>query len=51
MTVGILFAEILPKNLTVSYRAEMLGKLVIPLSFIRILMSPFRRSAKSQSKR
>ena len=46
MTVGIFFAEILPKNLTVSYRAEMLGKLVIPLSFIRILMSPFSKICK-----
>lgn len=47
MTVGILFfAEILPKNLTVSYRSEMLGKLVFPLSLIRILMSPFSKICK-----
>ena len=47
MTLGILFfAEILPKNLTVSYRAEMLGKLVIPLLVVRVLMSPFSKICK-----
>ena len=47
MTVGILFfAEILPKNLTVSYRADMLGKLVIPLFIVRRLMFPFSKICK-----
>ena len=47
MTVGILFfAEILPKNLTVTYRADMLGKLVVPLYVVRRLMYPFSKICK-----
>ena len=47
MTLGILFfSEILPKNLTVIYRSEMLGYLVFPLVVVRILMSPFSKVCK-----
>ena len=47
MTLGILFfSEILPKNLTVIYRSEMLGSLVLPLVMVRILMSPFSKVCK-----
>ena len=47
LTLGILFfAEILPKNLTVTYRSEMLGKLVIPLLFVRRIMYPFSKVCK-----
>ena len=47
MTLGILFfAEILPKNMTVRYRADMLGKLVFPLWAVRILMLPFSKVCK-----
>jgi len=47
MTLGILFfAEILPKNLTVSYRAEMLGFLIPPLVVVRFCMSPFSKIFK-----
>ena len=47
MTLGILFfAEILPKNLTVSYRTEMLPYLVPPLVMVRFCMSPFSKICK-----
>ena len=47
MTLGILFfSEILPKNLTVIYRSDMLGLLVPPLILVRILMSPFSKICK-----
>ena len=47
MTLGILFfAEILPKNMTVRYRADMLGKLVVPLFIVRRLMFPFSKICK-----
>jgi CBS domain containing-hemolysin-like protein len=47
MTAGILFfAEILPKNLTVTYRADLLGKLVIPLFIVRRLMYPLSKICK-----
>ena len=47
MTLGILFfAEILPKNMTVRYRSDMLGKLVIPLFIVRRLMFPFSKICK-----
>ncbi len=47
MTLGILFfSEILPKNLTVIYRSEMLGFLVPPLILVRFLMSPFSKICK-----
>ena len=47
MTLGILFfAEILPKNMTVRYRADMLGKFVIPLFVVRRLMFPFSKICK-----
>ncbi|HAF91743.1 MAG TPA: hypothetical protein DCG67_08315 [Pseudomonas sp.] len=47
LTLGILFfAEILPKNLTVTYREDMLGKLVYPLFLVRTLMSPFSKVCK-----
>ena len=47
MTLGILFfSEILPKNLTVIYRSEMLGFLVAPLVLVRVLMSPFSKICK-----
>jgi len=47
MTLGILFfAEILPKNLTVSYRADMLGFLIPPLVVVRFCMSPFSKICK-----
>ena len=48
MTLGILFfAEILPKNLTVSYRSEMIGNLVYPLWAVRIIMTPFSKVCKA----
>ena len=48
MTLGILFfAEILPKNLTVSYRSDFLNKLVYPLWVVRILMTPFSKVCKA----
>ena len=48
MTLGILFfSEILPKNLTVIYRSDMLGLLVPPLIVVRFLMSPFSKFANS----
>lgn len=51
MTLGILFfAEILPKNLAVSYRSEMLPMLVRPLYLIRIGMSPFSKICKATVK-
>ena len=47
MTLGILFfAEILPKNFTVSYRTEMLPYLVPPLVMVRFCMSPFSKICK-----
>tara|TARA_B000000441_G_C21743945_1_gene356176 strand:- start:916 stop:1977 length:1062 start_codon:yes stop_codon:yes gene_type:complete len=47
MTLGILFfSEILPKNLTVIYRSDMLGLLVPPLIVVRFLMSPFSKVCK-----
>ena len=47
MTLGILFfSEILPKNLTMIYRSDMLGLLVPPLILVRILMSPFSKICK-----
>ena len=47
MTLGILFfSEILPKNLTVSYRVEMMGFLVPPLVIVRWLMTPFSKVCK-----
>ena len=47
MTLGILFfSEILPKNLTVIYRSDMLGFLVAPLILVRVLMSPFSKICK-----
>ena len=47
MTLGILFfAEILPKNFTVSYRTEMLPYLVLPLVMVRFCMSPFSKICK-----
>lgn len=47
MTLGILFfAEILPKNLTVFYRSEMLGFLIPPLACVRFSMSPFSKLCK-----
>ena len=47
MTLGILFfAEILPKNFTVSYRTEMLPYLVPPLMMVRFCMSPFSKICK-----
>jgi len=47
MTCGILFfAEILPKNITVSYRSEMLAFLVPPLVFVRWTMSPISKFCK-----
>ena len=47
MTLGILFfSEILPKNLTVIYRSEMIGVLVPPLVVVRFLMSPFSKVCK-----
>jgi CBS domain containing-hemolysin-like protein len=47
MTLGILFfSEILPKNLTVIYRADMIGFLVLPLLVVRLLMSPFSKICK-----
>ena len=47
MTLGILFfSEILPKNLTVSYRTDMLGFLVPPLVVVRWLMAPFSKICK-----
>ncbi len=51
MTLGILFfAEILPKNLTVSYRSEFLDKLVYPLMAVRFLMTPFSKICKATVK-
>ncbi len=47
MTLGILFfSEILPKNLTVIYRSDMLGVLIPPLVIVRFLMSPFSKICK-----
>ena len=47
MTLGILFfAEILPKNFTVSYRTEMLPYLIPPLMMVRFCMSPFSKICK-----
>ena len=47
MTLGILFfAEILPKNLAVSYRTDMLPYLVPPLVIVRFCMSPFSKICK-----
>ena len=47
MTIGILFfAEILPKNLAISYRSEFLDKLVYPLLAVRFLMTPFSKICK-----
>jgi CBS domain containing-hemolysin-like protein len=47
MTLGILFfAEILPKNFTVSYRTEMLPYLIPPLVMVRFCMSPFSKICK-----
>lgn len=47
MTGGILFfAEILPKNFTVSHRAEMLFLLVPPLAIVRWSMSPISKFCK-----
>ena len=47
MTLGILFfSEILPKNLAVSYRAEMLAFLIPPLVAVRWLMTPFSKICK-----
>lgn len=47
MTLGILFfAEILPKNFTVSYRTEMLPYLVPPMVMVRFCMSPFSKICK-----
>ena len=47
MTLGILFfSEILPKNLTVSYRFELIGFLVPPLLVIRVCMMPFSKICK-----
>jgi CBS domain containing-hemolysin-like protein len=47
MTLGILFfSEILPKNLTVIYRTEMLGFLIPPLILVRVLMTPFSKICK-----
>jgi len=47
MTAGILFfAEILPKNLTVSYRSEMLFLLVPPLVILIWSMSPISKLCK-----
>ena len=51
MTLGILFfAEILPKNLAVSYRSDMIGHLVYPLWFVRIIMTPFSKVCKATVK-
>ena len=47
MTLGILFfSEILPKNLTVIYRSDMLAFLVPPLVIVRFIMSPFSKACK-----
>ena len=47
MTLGILFfSEILPKNLTVSYRSELIGFLIPPLLLIRWFMMPFSKICK-----
>ena len=47
MTLGILFfSEILPKNLTVIYRSDMIGFLVPPLFLVRFFMSPFSKVCK-----
>ena len=47
MTLGILFfSEILPKNLTVIYRSDMIGFLVPPLVLVRLLMSPVSKICK-----
>jgi CBS domain containing-hemolysin-like protein len=47
MTAGILFfAEILPKNITVSKRAELLPFLVPPLFLVRWSMSPISKFCK-----
>lgn len=48
MTLGILFfAEILPKNLAVSYRSEIATKLIYPLWIVRFLMAPFSKICKA----
>lgn len=47
MTLGILFfSEILPKNLAVIYRSDMLPLFVPPLIVVRFLMSPFSKVCK-----
>ena len=48
MTIGILlFSEILPKNLAVSYRSDFLDKLVYPLWMVRVLMAPCSKVCKA----
>jgi CBS domain containing-hemolysin-like protein len=48
MTLGILFfSEILPKNLAISYRAEMASKLVFPLALVRWFMAPISKVCKA----
>lgn len=51
MTVGILFfAEILPKNLAISYRPEIIGRFIYPLYFVRVAMTPFSKICKATVK-
>ena len=48
LTIGILFfAEILPKNMAVSYRSDLSLQLVYPLWIVRFLMSPFSKICKA----
>lgn len=51
MTFGILFfAEIIPKNIAVTYRGGLQGNLVYPLAVVRFVMAPISKICKATVK-